>query len=300
MRRQAFVVLRMREMQIYFTMDHMATYAIGDVQGCADSLAALVHRLPFRPQRDRLWFVGDLVNRGPKSADVLRMIRAAGPSAQVVLGNHDFHLLAMASGARPVQASDTVSSLLREPDAEALVDWLRHQPLCLANGPTLMVHAGLLPEWSARQALTLSDEVSKRLRSKQWKTFLHDIYGNSEGRWRESLRGSARHRMVVNVMTRMRYLQPNGQLDFKCKVGPSLAPEELTPWFERRRRQGSSERIVFGHWSTLGLMRRPGLIATDTGCGWGGYLSAVRLEDEAIFQQPAIDNLSSSPSRTAA
>ena len=291
--------LEMRKTSFYFTMDRMATYAIGDVQGCADSLAALVQRLSFRPQRDRLWFVGDLVNRGPKSAEVLRMIRAAGPSAQVVLGNHDFHLLAMASGARPVQASDTVSALLDEPDAQELIDWLRQQPLCIADGPTLMVHAGLLPEWSSRQALGFSEEVSKRLRSGQWKAFMQSIYGNSEGRWRESLRGSARYRMIVNVMTRMRYLQPDGQLDFKCKVAPSMAPKELAPWFERRARRGSAERLVFGHWSTLGLMRRPGLIATDTGCGWGGYLSAVRLEDEAIFQQPAIDNLFSSPSRTA-
>lgn len=289
----------MRKRSIYFTMDRMATYAIGDVQGCADSLTALVRRLPFRPKRDRLWFVGDLVNRGPKSADVLRMIRAAGPSAQVVLGNHDFHLLAMASGARPVQSSDTVSALLKEPDAETLIDWLRQQPLCVADGPTLMVHAGLLPEWSRRKALELSEEISKRLRSSQWKTFMHAIYGNSEGRWRETLRGAARHKMIVNVMTRMRYLQADGQLEFKCKLAPSLAPKELSPWFERRARRGPAERIVFGHWSTLGLMRRPGLIATDTGCGWGGYLSAVRLEDEAIFQQPAIDNLSSSPARTA-
>lgn len=268
----------------------MATYAIGDVQGCAESLKALVQRLPFRPKRDRLWFVGDLVNRGPASAEVIRLIRAAGPQAQVVLGNHDLHLLAVASGARPLQPSDTLGPLLAAPDSAELVDWLRYQPLAHAEGKTLMVHAGVLPGWTAAKTMALAREVERRLQSDHWKDFLHEMYGNSPGHWRDGLRGSARYRMVVNVLTRLRYLKPDGSLDYKCKLAPSIRPLELQPWFSSARRATRRHRIVFGHWSTLGLLRVPGLLGIDTGCAWGGYLTAIRLEDEAIFQQSALES----------
>jgi len=273
-------------------MPRMATYAIGDIQGCAESLKALVDRLSFRPHSDRLWFVGDLVNRGPESAEVIRLIRAAGPQAQVVLGNHDLHLLAVASGARPIQPSDTMHDVLQAADRDDLIDWIRYQPLAHAQGKTLMVHAGVLPGWSIAKTLALAEEVARRLRSSHWQDFLHEIYGNGPGHWKEGLRGGARYRMIVNVLTRLRYLKPDGSLDFKCKVSPSLAPAELAPWFSAHGRVTRRQRIVFGHWSTLGLLRTPGLLGIDTGCAWGGYLTAVRLEDEAVFQQSALESLS--------
>lgn len=276
---------------VYFTMQSMATYAIGDIQGCADSLCALVHRLPFHPRRDRLWFVGDLVNRGPKSAEVIRMIRAAGPQAQVVLGNHDLHLLAVASGARPLQASDTLQDIFKSADAKDLIEWVRHQPLAHAEAKTLMIHAGVMPQWSMQKTLLLAAEVEKRLRSAHWQDFMHEVYGNSPGHWKDSLRGAARFRMVVNVLTRLRYIRPDGSLDFKFKLSPSQAPAELKPWFSVAHRLTRRQRLVFGHWSTLGLLRLPGLLGIDTGCAWRGYLSAVRLEDEAVFQQPALEGM---------
>ncbi len=269
----------------------MAIYAIGDIQGCAESLKALVHGLPFRRRTDRLWFVGDLVNRGPQSAEVIRLIRAAGAQAQVVLGNHDLHLLAVASGARPMQPSDTMHDVLQAPDQAELIDWIRHQPLAYAENRTLMVHAGVHPSWTLQKTLALAREVEKRLRSAHWQDFLHEIYGNGPGHWRDGLRGSARFRMVVNILTRLRYLRPDRSLDFKCKVSPSMRPAELQPWFSFSGRVSRRQRIVFGHWSTLGLLRTPGLLGIDTGCAWGGYLTAVRLEDEAIFQQSALETL---------
>lgn len=268
----------------------MAIYAIGDVQGCASSLEALVQRIRIRPRADRLWFVGDLVNRGPRSADVLMLIRAAGSHAVSVLGNHDIHLLAVACGARKASASDTVWDVLNHREAKSLIEWLRHQPLAHAEGNTLMVHAGVMPGWTATQTLSLAQEVERRLRSIHWQDFLNEMFGNSPGHWRDSLRGSQRLRAILNVLCRIRFLRPDQKsLDFKCKLSPGEAPEDLTAWFDVPGRKTSRQTVVFGHWSTLGLIVRPNLIGLDSGCVWGGYLSAVRLEDRAIFQQVAVD-----------
>lgn len=270
-------------------MGLMATYAIGDVQGCGTSLEALVHQLPFRPTRDRLWFVGDLVNRGPRSADVLRMVRAAGPRATSVLGNHDLHLLAVSCGARKASSSDTVWDVLEDRESDDLLHWLRHQPLAHAEGQWLMVHAGVRPEWSAADTVALARSVEARLQSQHWQDFLHEMFNGAPAHWRDSLRGHARLRAVLNVLCRIRFLDRRGHLDLKCKVSPGESPAGLLPWFEAPGRRTVRQTLVVGHWSTLGLQMRANLLALDSGCVWGGYLTAVRLEDRALFQQVAID-----------
>ncbi|NBV88759.1 MAG: symmetrical bis(5'-nucleosyl)-tetraphosphatase [Betaproteobacteria bacterium] len=269
----------------------MATYVCGDIQGCADSLRALVSQLKINPRSDQLWCVGDLVNRGPRSAEVLRLVRDAGPHMVTVLGNHDLHLLAVACGARRPVASDTLGDVLTAPDAADLLHWLRHQPLAHAEGSTLMVHAGVLPDWTLTDTLQYAKEVSTRLASDHWQEFLYEMYGNSPAHWRDGLRGQARLRAIVNVLTRMRYLdRASGNLEFKCKLSPVLAPAHLVPWFEVRGRRTARQTVVFGHWSTLGVQLRPRLIALDSGCVWQGYLSAVRLEDRALFQQVGLEH----------
>lgn len=269
----------------------MATYAIGDIQGCADSLKALVHQLKIKPGRDTLWCVGDLVNRGPQSAEVLRLIRDAGPHAISVLGNHDLHLLAVACGARKAGASDTLGDVLAAPDAADLLHWLRHRPLAHAQGQTLLVHAGVLPSWTLTDTLRYAQEVSNRLASDHWQEFLYEMYGNSPAHWRDGLTGQARLRAIVNVLTRMRYLdRTSGDLEFKCKLSPTLAPANLVPWFDMPGRKTARQTVVFGHWSTLGVQLRPRLIALDSGCVWQGYLTAVRLDDRVLFQQVGLEH----------
>ncbi|NBT34311.1 MAG: symmetrical bis(5'-nucleosyl)-tetraphosphatase [Betaproteobacteria bacterium] len=270
-------------------MRGMATYVIGDVQGCADSLEALVSQLPLRLDRDELWFVGDLVNRGPKSLKVLKMIQAAGERATCVLGNHDLHLLALACGARAAGPGDTLLQVIKAPDAKRHINWLRNRPLAHARGNTLMVHAGVLPGWSLRKTVSLAREVEARLQSNHWQDFMHEMYGNAPLHWRDNLEGHARLRTIVNVLTRVRYLTPEGHLELKCKAPPAQAPARLTPWFDHAERATSHQRVIVGHWSTLGLRISPQFIALDSGCVWRGYLSAVRLEDLAVFQQIAID-----------
>lgn len=267
----------------------MATYAIGDVQGCCDSMEALVARLPFDPRKDRLWFVGDLVNRGPKSVKTLRRIISAGDRAISVLGNHDLHLLAVAAGARKMHATDTLRGIFKTKDAADLIDWLRHRPLAHANRDWLMVHAGVLPQWSVQTCLKLSEEVSKRLRSAHWVDFMHEMYGNSPAHWKDSLKGHDRLRVIVNVFTRIRFLHPDGSIDFQYKSGPKDSPKTLTPWFAVKNRKTIRNRIVFGHWSTLGLINTPRLLSIDTGCAWGRELTAIRLEDRKRYSQPCLE-----------
>ena len=267
----------------------MATYAIGDVQGCGSSLEALVDQLPLRPRQDRLWFVGDLVNRGPRSADVLRMIRSAGPRAVAVLGNLDLHLLAVSCGARKASPSDTVWDVLKDHEGADLLHWLRHRPLAHAQGRHLMVHAGVLPAWGTRETLELARSVEQRLRSDHWQDFLHEMFTGAPAHWRDSLRGHARLRVVLNVLCRIRFLDARGRLDLKCKLSPGERPPGLRPWFEAPGRRTARQTLVVGHWSTLGLQIRSNLLALDSGCVWGGYLTAVRLEDRALYQQLAID-----------
>jgi bis(5'-nucleosyl)-tetraphosphatase (symmetrical) len=254
----------------------MATYAIGDVQGCFDELQALLRKVAFG-NTDRLWFVGDLVNRGPKSLEVLRFVRDLGQRAITVLGNHDLHLVAQYEGVEKLKAKDTFQDVLDAPDAGELVAWLRRQPLMHAEGGYAMVHAGLLPQWSIAKALALGREVGAALARPD---FLAHMYGDKPERWSDALSGWDRLRIIVNAMTRMRYCDRGGRIDLS-RAGTEPAKGYLR-WFEART--PDKTMIVFGHWSQLGLVVRPGFIGLDSGCVWGGKLSALRLEDRVLHQ----------------
>lgn len=248
-------------------------------------------QLPFHPARDRLWFVGDLVNRGPKSLKTLRRIMAARQRAVCVLGNHDLHLLTLAAGARKAQPLDTLTSILRASDATDLVDWVRTRPLAYAEDQHLMVHAGVLPQWTARQALSQAQEISDRLRSRHWMDFLHEMVGGVKPHWADGLRVQKRLRAALSAFTRLRYIDRNGMPDYKNKLGPDQVPASahLTPWFDVPHRKTLRQRIVFGHWSTLGLIVRPDLVALDTGCVWGRQLTAIRLDDNKLYMQSSLE-----------
>jgi bis(5'-nucleosyl)-tetraphosphatase (symmetrical) len=260
----------------------MATYAIGDLQGCADELDALLAQLPFDTARDRLWFVGDLVNRGPKSLAALRRVHALGERALVVLGNHDFHLLRLAAGHARNRADDTLDEVLAAPDAPRLLEWLRHRPLMHAEGGYAMVHAGLLPQWSIEKALELAHEVEAALRGPRHREFLRELYGAEPRARRDDLAGWDRLRVIVNAMARLRFCTPSGEMDVEAKGRD--APAGYRPWFELRPAREAA--IICGHWSALGLKLTEKLAALDTGCVWGGSLSALRLEDRRLFQLP--------------
>lgn len=258
----------------------MPVYAIGDVQGCYDPLRRLLDRLEFDPDRDRLWLTGDLVNRGPQSLEVLRFVRGLGDRVTTVLGNHDLHLIAMAAGIDGGRAPDaTLLPVLEAEDGQDLVAWLRARPLAHYDEKldTLMVHAGLPPEWTARKALKRAAEVERVLRGAGWLNFLPKLYGNSPSRWSGDLEGNKRLRYIVNALTRIRMVDARGRLDFSHKGPPSDAKKGLTPWFAVPDARWRGTRILFGHWSALGLMVTPGLISLDTGCVWRRELTAVRL-----------------------
>lgn len=260
----------------------MATFAIGDIQGCYDDLLRLLERLNFEPEEDRLWFSGDLVNRGPKSLETIRFVRSLGHGAISVLGNHDLHLLAVAEGFQALKPKDTLQPLLDAPDAAELLDWLRYRPLVHFDAALgyLLVHAGLPPEWDLKQALACAREVEQALRGPDWHSLLQDMYGNEPARWQASLVGIARLRYIINACTRIRYCHPDGSLDFAHKGAPGTQPPELLPWFRMPGRQHAETDIVFGHWSTLGDAKTPRAWALDSGCLWGGKLTALRLDDE--------------------
>jgi len=262
----------------------MATYAIGDLQGCCDAFERLLENIRFDPGADRLWLVGDLVNRGPESLRTLRLVRSLGDSAVVVLGNHDLHLLAASQGLRKAHPSDTLDLILAAPDAAELLDWVRHRKLAHLENDVLMVHAGVLPQWTAAKAVALAGEVEAALRGPAWPDFLAHMFGNRPDRWHDDLRGRDRLRVLVNVFTRLRFCTPDGTMDFAIKEGAAQAPPGYLPWFEVPDRASADTTVLFGHWSTLGLLMRPNLLGIDTGCVWGGRLSAVRLEDRALFQ----------------
>jgi bis(5'-nucleosyl)-tetraphosphatase (symmetrical) len=259
----------------------MAVYAIGDVQGCHDELLELLARCAFDPAHDRLWFVGDLVNRGPNSLGVLRYVRSLGRRATVVLGNHDLHLVCMFENLAKRRADDTLDEVLAAPDAGELIAWLRHRPLMHAAKGVAMVHAGLLPQWSVARARQLAREVESALRSTRYRDFLAHLYGSEPAEWHDSLQGWDRLRVIVNAMTRMRFCSPSGRLEFRAKG--TDAPTGMLPWFDARRHRDST-LIVCGHWSTLGVKLEPGFAAIDSGCVWGGALSALRLDDRTLFQ----------------
>jgi bis(5'-nucleosyl)-tetraphosphatase (symmetrical) len=262
----------------------MATYAIGDVQGCVGALRELLDAVDFDRKRDCVWFVGDLVNRGPDSLATLRLVKELGDAAVAVLGNHDFHLLAVAAGQAKLQRSDTLDAVLDAPDCEELLAWLRHRPMMHVQGKWAMVHAGLLPQWDIARAQVLAHEVEAALRGKDWRDFMATLYGNKPECWSESLRGADRLRVIVNAMARMRFCTADGRIEFRTKGETAKAPPGFFPWFDVPGRARRDHTIVCGHWSALGLKLRPDLLALDSGCVWGGSLSAVRLGDGSLFQ----------------
>lgn len=267
------------------TMESPPIWAIGDIQGCTAALDALLAHPELAAQPDaQLWLAGDLTNRGPDSAGTLRRIRGLGDRAVTVLGNHDLHLLAVAAGIRKPGRSDTFSDVLEAPDAAELIDWLRHQPLAHYERGFLMVHAGVLPQWTVQQTLDCAQEVQTALRSDNWRERLENMYGNEPSRWRNDLGRNKRLRIIVNALTRIRMCTRKGRMEFTHKGAPTT-DGELLPWFDVPKRATRNEAaIVFGHWSTLGLMVRPDAICLDTGCVWGRQLTAMRLGDRKIVQ----------------
>jgi bis(5'-nucleosyl)-tetraphosphatase (symmetrical) len=265
----------------------MAIYTIGDIQGCYEPLRKLLDSVHFDPSSDRLWFVGDLVNRGPRSLDVLRYVRGLGDAATVVLGNHDLHLIMQAEGFGKANAEDTFDDVINAPDSEELLAWLRHRPLFHVEGHYAMVHAGLLPDWTVDKASALSDEVRVALGGTNYREFLANMWGSEPTRWSDELVGWDRLRVIVNAMTRMRYCREGGAMEFRvrgAKNPPEQAPEGCIPWYALPGRASADHTIVFGHWSALGYRRHPDLISLDSGCLWGGSLTAVRLMDRQAFQ----------------
>lgn len=255
-------------------------WLVGDIQGCDAALQALLATIGFSASRDRLWSLGDVVNRGPGSLAALRRLKAL--DAQVVLGNHDLHLLAVAAGTRGPGRGDTLDALLAAPDRDELLAWLRSQALVRRVGPDaggwLLVHAGLLPAWRGDDALRLSAELQALLTGPDWADFLPQMYGNEPAVWHDDLQGPARWRCLINAFTRLRFLQPDGAMDFQTKEGAGRAPPGYRPWFDWPGRASHGDPVAFGHWSTLGLIDRPELLALDTGCVWGGCLTAVRID----------------------
>jgi bis(5'-nucleosyl)-tetraphosphatase (symmetrical) len=255
-------------------------YAVGDVQGCEKELRELLDRLGFSADRDQLWLVGDLVNRGPGSLATLRLVRALGDNAIVVLGNHDLHLLALAHGAARRRRSDTLDEVLAASDRGPLLDWLISRPLAHAAGGDLMVHAGVVPQWSAALTVSLAAEVSAALRREPQALFQH-MYGDEPDHWDEQLRGMERLRFIINVLTRLRLCSAEGRVDIKVKGRPPpQGVSGLRPWFEHRGRATRDVRVIFGHWSALGLVQRCGVVGLDSGCVWGGALTAFDLDAE--------------------
>ena len=277
----------------------MPRYAIGDIQGCYEPLRVLLRKLKFSADRDQLYFVGDLVNRGPQSLQVLRFVRSLGAGAQTVLGNHDLHLLALRHDpSRQPKAGDTLQEVLAAPDCDDLLEWLIHLPL-LIDEPEhgdVLVHAGLLPQWTIAEALRHARSASAALLANP-REFLRAMYGNQPDCWNDASSAAERHRFTINALTRMRYCRADGRINLKLKDAPGSSHEWL-PWFDLPARRSPKQRVIFGHWSTLGLVQRTDLLSLDTGCVWGGALTAVNLDDPearavqipcAACQQPGND-----------
>ena len=284
----------------------MATYVIGDLQGCYDELLRLLDKITYQPGNDKLWFVGDVINRGPKSLECLRFVKncCEKESGKMVLGNHDYHLLAAYAGLEKyLSKSDTIDQILQAPDVAELVDWLRMQPL-LVEHPVMnavMVHAGIPPQWSIEQAKSLAKEAEAPLQADDWQIFLRDhLFGNQSDSWQDNLQGWQRIRYIVNAFVRMRYCDHQGKLDFKLKSSPEsyikklkahkpihaeelIVSDKVQPWFLWSNRKNRDTQIFFGHWSTLGAIDAYGIHATDTGCLWGGELTAYELETKTRY-----------------
>ena len=272
----------------------MATYAIGDSQGCLQELRALLEKIDFEPARDQLWLTGDLVNRGPDSLGVLRFIRALGERAIVVQGNHDLHLLAVAHGHTDrLHKRDTLDAVLAAPDRDELLEWLRRRPMLHHDAELgfLMVHAGLPPQWDLRLALNCARELESVLHGHRYREFLDHMYGNSPPRWEPELSGWPRMRFITNCLTRMRYCDTDGALNLKAKGPPGTQPPGCVPWFEAPGRRTQGLAVIFGHWSTLRPdpqgASRTDIYPLDTGCVWGGTLTALRLDDRRLYSVAA-------------
>jgi bis(5'-nucleosyl)-tetraphosphatase (symmetrical) len=260
-------------------------WMVGDLQGCRASLQQLLaHPDIADDEQAHFWFAGDLVNRGPDSLGTLRTVIGLGERATAILGNHDLHLLAAAAGIRPPGKSDTLDAILAASDAGDLIDWLRHRPLAHYANHYLMVHAGIMASWSVSKAIELAHEVETALRGPDWERDLRHMYGNKPTRWKETFTGHKRRRAIINAMTRMRMCTPDGKMEFKFKREPDDNPDGLVPWFDVPGRVAQDVTIVFGHWSALGLLIRPDVVCLDTGCVWGGSLTAMRQHDRKLVQ----------------
>ncbi len=263
----------------------MSTYAIGDIQGCLSSLKALLKIINFNFNEDHLWLAGDLVNRGPDSLSTLRFVKKNSKNVTIILGNHDIHLIKLASkGEKKSCSSDTLDETLNAHDIQDLIDWLRHQPLFHENSDYALVHAGLHPEWSTSQAKDLAIEVQEQLRGPSWRNFMSVVYGNKPNQWTNQLQNHERWRVILNALTRLRVCSGTGVMDLEFKGGVCEIPPGFMPWFKVPKRQSRKKTIIFGHWSSLGLYDQDNVIGIDSGCVWGQHLTAVRLEDREIFQ----------------
>jgi bis(5'-nucleosyl)-tetraphosphatase (symmetrical) len=271
-------------------------YAVGDIQGCAPSLKALVKKLP---AKSKMIFLGDLVNRGPDSLGTLRYLKRLQEEQRIecILGNHDLHLLAIDAGIRMTKGLDTLRPILDAPDKADLIHWLRHRPMALSNGKVLTVHAGVLPQWDLQQTIECAQEVEKALRKKSYKDFLANMYGNTPNKWSNSLKGYDRLRMITNALTRIRFCTPAGMMEFESKEGFGDGPKGYIPWFKVPKRKTKGALIYFGHWSTLGLLQQGNVIGLDTGCVWGGKLTAMEIPESGkvskaleIIQVPGYDH----------
>jgi len=259
----------------------MARYLIGDVQGCDDALQQLLDKISFSPSRDTLFLLGDLVNRGPKSAAVLRRLQNYGAAARCLLGNHDLNLLAIAYGVRKQHRKDTLNCILEAPDRTAMLEWLRAQRMAMTEAiddhTVLMVHAGVLPSWTSNKTMSLASEVEDMLTSPDLANFLREMYDDEPSGWSDTLTGTPRLRVIINALTRLRFCDAQGKMEFKFKEGATSAPPGYLPWFDVPHRKTASVTLAFGHWSTLGWLGRSDLLPLDTGCVWGGCLSAMRI-----------------------
>jgi bis(5'-nucleosyl)-tetraphosphatase (symmetrical) len=265
----------------------MALYAIGDIQGCHAEFCQLLDLMAFSPSSDRLWLVGDLVNRGPESLAVLREVRKLGDAATTVLGNHDFHLLTIAAGHRRPHRDDTLDAILEAPDRDELIGWLAARPLVVVEGERILVHAGLLPQWTPATALMLSREVQLMLAGDRAHEFLGVLYGDEPRQWVADLDGYDRLRAAVNACTRLRFCTADGTMEFQEKRGAGHTPDGFLPWFAQPGRLSAQMTVICGHWSTLDLMLAPNVLMLDSGCLWGGTLTGVRLDDRRVVQVPS-------------
>ena len=272
----------------------MSTYAIGDLQGCYAEFQDLLNEINFDESKDTLWFVGDLVNRGPESLKCLRFVKSLGKNAKTVLGNHDLHLLAIANNVRKPHREDTFDEILNADDANELLDWIRHLPLLVYDEALnfTMIHAGLPPQWSLKKARKLAKETESLLQSEQFNDFIHNMYGNQPDLWSKTLTGNDRHRFIINCFTRIRYLEKTGKLNLKENNAPGTQAKNLMPWYALPNRKSNKDKIIFGHWSTVMLgnehnFKQYNVYPIDTGCLWGRPLTAMRLEDEKMFSVPS-------------